>query len=117
MNAIVVQPDNKIVTAGVSGNDFSIMRFNVNGSLDTTTFATGLGTPGKRTIDFAAGADTAYALALQPDGRIVVAGSATVSGTLDFGIARLLANGTTDQTFSSAGVAPAFRTSTHIGNP
>ena len=54
--------------------------------------------------DFGSGsADFALALALQPDGKIVVAGMSTASGSYDFALARYLPNGTLDTTFSGDG--------------
>ena len=77
--AVVVQPDGKIVVAGsidgrsspipaAFGSDFEVTRFNPDGSLDTTFSG-----DGKVSINFG-GADFAQAVALQADGKIVVAG-------------------------------------------
>jgi uncharacterized delta-60 repeat protein len=51
----------------------------------------------------AAGRDTGSAIALQPDGRIVVAGT-TAGPNLNFAVARLLADGTLDSEFTDTGV-------------
>ena len=45
----------------------------------------------------------ASALALQPDGKIVVAGCSNASGSSDFALARYLPNGTLDTSFSGDG--------------
>ena len=68
-----MQPDGKIVAAGhaIIGStaDFALVRYNLDGSLDTT-----FDTDGKVTTAFGSGNDTAFAVALQPDGKIVAAG-------------------------------------------
>jgi uncharacterized delta-60 repeat protein len=79
-NAVLVQPDGKILVAGngwTTGPDenFTLVRYNVNGSLDER-----FGSGGIVTTDFSGGADRAQGLALLPDGRIVVAGVGQVSG-------------------------------------
>src|SRR5262245_59507545 len=76
--AFAIQSNGKIVAAGstrdwecVDQNDFLIARFNSDVSLDTT-----FGVGGKVTTDFSGWRDAAYALAIQSDGKIVVAGLA-----------------------------------------
>ena len=100
-NAMVVQPDGKIVVVGstTSNNDFAILRLNPNGSPDTTFDADGEITPTFGAVDIA------QAVALQPDGKIVVAGytSATGVGANDFAVTRLNTNGTQDVTFDVDG--------------
>src|SRR5262249_1531235 len=101
-SALVVQNDGKIVVAGgatriVSGNfefDFALVRYNQNGSLDQT-----FGSGGKGTPDFGSG-ESAKAVVLQNDGKIVVGGN---TGNSDFALARYLSNGSLDQTFGSGG--------------
>jgi uncharacterized delta-60 repeat protein len=100
----VVQPDGKIVAAGntsVDGNpDFGLARYKSNGSLDPS-----FGTGGKVRTDFASSSDDrAFALALQPDGKIVVGGSSTAGGgSADLALARYNANGSLDASFGSGG--------------
>ena len=66
----LVQPDGKIVLAGTDLNrDFALWRLNADGSLDSSFDG-----DGSVLIDFG-GEAGAHAAALQPDGRIVVAGS------------------------------------------
>lgn len=91
-NAVVVQSDNKIVAAGIStpgaaGSDFTLLRFNDDGSLDPT-----FGSGGKLTTDFFGGDDAARAALIQPDGKIVVAGFASQGpgGSRRVAIARYL---------------------------
>jgi uncharacterized delta-60 repeat protein len=101
---LAIQPDGKIVVAGNSyggfgGPDFALARYLPNGTLDPS-----FGSDGTVHTDF--GSDTldeAYALALQPDGKIVVAGYSGLSDRSVFALARYLSNGTLDATFSGDG--------------
>src|ERR1700687_4729567 len=70
------------------------------GDLDLT-----FGTSGKVTTDFSGGDNQAAALALQPDGKIVVAGSAfnVVTGNNDFALARYNPDGSLDSSFGNGG--------------
>jgi uncharacterized delta-60 repeat protein len=100
--AIALQLDGKIVVVGYSGSggdsDFVLVRYQSNGVLDTT-----FGGGGKVTTDFG-GQDVAQAVALQPDGKIVVAGWADGSNfSPDFALARYRPNGVLDTTFSGDG--------------
>jgi len=101
-NAVVLQPDGKIVVAGEAktsrNQDFALARYNANGSLDPT-----FGTGGKVTTDFAGNDDAAFALVLQPDGKLVAAGEAKTSRNQDFALARYNANGSLDPTFGTGG--------------
>jgi uncharacterized delta-60 repeat protein len=100
-NAVVVQPDGKIVLAGVanegaaSADNFAAARFLANGTLDT-----GFAGDGTATVDFAGAADIVNVVTLQSDGKIVLAGSATQSGAggNNFALVRLLGEsaGTTE---------------------
>jgi uncharacterized delta-60 repeat protein len=86
--ALAVQSDNKIVLAGYSFNnvneDFALVRFNANGSLDTTFDVDGI-----LTLIFGTGDERAHGVALQSDGRIVVAGFAWNGTDYDFAVARI----------------------------
>jgi uncharacterized delta-60 repeat protein len=97
-NHVAIQADGKIVAVGFSGSNFAIARYNSNGSLDKT-FGGG---DGKVVTDFGGigGNGEAYSVAIQSNGKIVVAGLTTASGGgLDFAIARYNTNGTLDNTF------------------
>src|ERR1041384_6460547 len=80
-NAVVVQPNGQIIAAGSSFSnsktveDFIVARYNANGSLDKR-----FGKNGKITTDFFRNVDSISAIAIQPDGRIVVAGFAQLPG-------------------------------------
>ena len=91
--AVAIQSDGKIVVAGSSYNgtndDFALARYNTNGSLDTS-LDTSFGTDGKVTTAIGAGSDVAYAVAIQSDGKIVVAGSSYNGTNNDFALARYL---------------------------
>jgi uncharacterized delta-60 repeat protein len=109
-NAVVVQPDGRLVAAGGLGDvpsSFALARYNPNGSLDTTfgedgRVVTGFPpTPGGFTFSAARG------LVLQPDGRLVVAGNTTNAGNCRFALARYNPDGSLDATFDGDGIATA----------
>ncbi len=94
-----IQSDGKIVVGGVSGNDFLVARFNSDGTLDGS-----FGTAGRVTTDFAGNSDTGQAIAIQADGKILLAGRAFQSGTFtDFAVARYNSNGSLDTSFNGTG--------------
>lgn len=109
-NAVLIQPDGKIIVAGAAGletiegdSHFGFIRLNANGTLDTT-----FGTNGK--TSFAVGSNnivplnTVKAIKLQSDGKIVAVGSAyNTSSDFDFGVVRLNADGSLDSDFSNDG--------------
>ena len=103
-NAVVLQPDGKLVAAGDS---FALARYNADGSLDTS-----FGTGGKVTTPFGYGYGDAFALVLQPDGKLVAAGEsfATETGSnYEFALARFNADGSLDTSFGTGGkVTTAF---------
>ncbi len=105
LQRVVIQPDGAIVVAGTTGTayrDIFVARYQPNGALDPG-FAGGgmvvidLGSPGSPTDDQAGG------LALQSDGRIVVAGQRGRGGG-DFAVIRLTPSGTLDATFGTGGI-------------
>jgi uncharacterized delta-60 repeat protein len=85
--SVAIQPDGKIVVAGYSVSAgttlFVVARYNADGTLDTSFGGVGLTEP------VVTGTDFASSVALQPDGKIVVAGTTTVNGTGEFALARL----------------------------
>src|SRR5262249_54933170 len=96
-NAVAIQPNGRIVIAGTNGTDFALARLNrADGSLDTTFNKTGT-----KLIDFGGDADVANAVAVQADGKIVVAGTTGV----DFALARVNEDGSIDTDFDGNGLA------------
>ena len=92
--AVAIQKDGKIVVAGHSNNYLSIARYNTDGSLDNTFNGDGLVKSNFSYTSFFFNYTTA--IALQSDGKIVVAGG--------FSIVRFNADGTVDKTFSGNGI-------------
>ena len=71
-NAVAIQSNDRIVVVGSSNGNFAVARYNRNGTLDTTFSADGI-----VVTDFGgSGSDSANAVAIQSDGKIVVAGQA-----------------------------------------
>jgi len=98
-NAVAFQADGKIVAAGysligtdpnTSNNDFAVVRYNADGSLDTT-----FGSGGIVTTPIGIGNDTAFSAAIQSDGKIVVVGTTSDpnTSTSAFAIVRYNTNG------------------------
>ena len=107
--SVTVQADGKILVAGYGqgsgGYDFAMVRFNANGSLDT-----GFGTGGKVLTPVGAGTtgDIGRSVAVQADGKIVVAGNTEVRGVgvaggNDFAVVRYNADGSLDTGFGAGG--------------
>ncbi len=107
--AMVIQPDGKIVVAGTVeqtiDKDIAVARFNSNGSLDTSFSG-----DGRQTYDGSWGWDEGWGVALQEDGKIVVAGSATVDTIIDLWVLRYTTAGVLDTSFGGFGYA-----GTHFG--
>ena len=87
LTSAVIQPDGKLLTTGYARNplndDFILLRYNVDGTLDNSFNSTGL-----VTTAFFSSEDQAHNIQLQPDGKAVVAG-ATFNGTSsDIALAR-----------------------------
>ena len=82
---VTKQPDGKIVVAGdysYNGmNDFAVLRYNTDGSPDNS-----FGLSGKTTTNFGSNSESALAVAMQADGKIVLAGYSNN----DFALARYL---------------------------
>ena len=101
--AMALQSDGKIILAGSSFNrntsdsDFAVARYNSDGSLDTT-----FDTDGKVTTNFGI-YDLGNAIALQSDGKIVIAGPSNNGIDGDFVLARYNSNGSLDTTFDTDG--------------
>ncbi len=109
--ALAIQPDGKIVAAGefnfdsTNGSDFAdftLARFNANGSLDLPFASSGTG---QLALDIGSATNSVRNLVLQPDGAIVVSGKpiGTFAGSDHTDIARFNANGRLDTSFGSGG--------------
>lgn len=86
--ALTIQPGGRLVAGGFSqtggDSDFALARFNPDGSLDAS-----FGPLGRRLTPFSAGSiDSAAALAIAPDGKLVAAGGSNAGGDFDFALAR-----------------------------
>ncbi|HEU4390936.1 MAG TPA: hypothetical protein VFV34_24235 [Blastocatellia bacterium] len=108
--AIALQKDGKILVAGLTYDacggtegDFALARYNSDGSLDST-----FGTNGKVTTDFFVGPDGGYDIAMEPNGKIVVAGTVLqYFAGYKFAVARYDIDGNLDATFGEGGKAAA----------
>ena len=108
-----LQPDGKIVLAGVAGlalqsdgsKNFAVARLNHDGSLDNT-----FGNGGLVLTDFNNEEDAAFAIVIQPDGKIIVGGYRRTleSNSFAFALARYNPDGSLDTNFSGGKVATDF---------
>ncbi len=110
--SVAIQSDGKIVAAGscwtgpAHGDDFAVARYNADGSLDTSFDGDGKLTTHVVVLD-----DEAYSVAVQSDGKIVVAGYTwngptldfPLVGTFDFAVVRYNPNGSLDTSFNGNG--------------
>ena len=100
--SVAIQSNGKILLAGYSDSgssnlDFALARYNSDGSLDT-----GFDSDGIVTTDFGSDWDQGYEVAIQDDGKILLAGS-TGSPWRDFALARYNSDGSLDTGFDSDG--------------
>ena len=106
---IILQGDSKILVAGYTastlsstGFDFSLVRYNSNGSLDTSFSG-----DGKLTTSIASGSsgnDYAHSVLAQTDNKILVAGESYNGSNFDLAITRYNTDGTIDTSFGIAGI-------------
>lgn len=108
--SVAVQEDGRIIAAGFtwngSDNDFALVRYNTDGSADTT-----FGSNGRQTTSFG-GNDYAYRAAIQDDGKIIVAGFAVIDNKNVLALARFNIDGSADTSFSGDG-----KETTDYGSP
>lgn len=102
--SMALQSDGKIVAAGASFNgtnyDFAVLRYNADGSLDTSFNGTG-----RVVTAIGANDDKAYGVALQSDGKIVVAGFSVNSAVrAKIAVVRYNPDGSLDTTFNETGI-------------
>ena len=111
--AVLLQPDGKIVLTGYCNDpftrDFCALRYNANGTLDTTFNASG-STPGIVVTVFGNGVNRAYSALLQPDGKIVLAGTCFQNQN-NFCAVRYRGDGKLDTTFNPLGTPGSVITS------
>ena len=100
VNAIAIQSDGKILLAGSASSDFSLVRYNSDGSLDTT-----FSEDGKVVTDILGGYDNIQDFAIHADGKIITVGQA-YSGVISTPIAlvRYNGDGSLDATFGDSGI-------------
>ncbi|MBE9211527.1 DUF4347 domain-containing protein [Plectonema cf. radiosum LEGE 06105] len=108
IDTIIIQPDGKILAVGSAGlSDFALVSYNVDGSLNTS-----FGNGGKVLTDFGNKWDFGNFAAIQPDGKIVVAGfTGDIDVEASFALARYNADGSLDSSFGNNG-----KVVTAIGN-
>lgn len=106
---VAVQPDNKIVVAGLLNSFFAVARYNSDGSLDKTFNGTGAAI-----IDSFEKVPpiNPRSISLQHDGKIVVIGSTVVEGASDYVVIRYNVDGALDCTFNPQGALPGVLLST-----
>jgi uncharacterized delta-60 repeat protein len=102
LSAVAVQADGKLVAVGRDGAHWAAARLNTNGTLDSS-----FGTAGVVRFDAAgvraAGARAAQAVAIAPDGQILIAGVTLTGGVDQLLVVRLTATGALDATFNTTG--------------
>lgn len=102
---VAIQPDGKIVVVGhnneIANLDLKVVRYNVNGTLDTTFDSDGI-----VTLAIGTATDIGYAVAIQADGKILVSGRSDTPPTFQtsYAVVRFNPNGSTDTSFGNAGI-------------
>lgn len=101
--SVAIQADGKILVAGYSyngsNNDFAVVRYNVDGSLDSTFSG-----DGKLTRAIGSGYDMASAVTILADGKILVTGSAQNGNAYDTAFLRYNPDGSPDTSFDGDGI-------------
>ncbi len=99
---VLEQPDNKIlVVNGITHGgkrDFGMLRYTEHGILDST-----FGTNGKVVTAFSSGSNTAHAIGIQEDDKILLAGFLGTTPNHDFALARYMPSGALDPSFGNLG--------------
>lgn len=104
-SAATLQKDGKLVAVGyatVPPTQFAVARFNRDGSLDAT-----FSDDGKVITSMTVSNSYAEGVVVQPDGKIVLAGCATIGSAADFALVRLNSDGSLDATFNGGYVTTA----------
>lgn len=103
-NGVAIQTDGKIVVAGRSDSLFALVRYNTDGTPDTGFGAGGIVTADFSSLGSSYKASSGNAVAIQPDGKIVVVGSVQNGSQYeDFGVMRFNTDGTLDTSFGTGG--------------
>ncbi len=108
-SSLIVQADGKILVSGSFNDDFALLRFNADGTLDSSFSGFGIVTTDFSTTN-TGGTDGATSMTLQSDGKILVAGySASLQMMYgrfmyeDFAVVRYNPDGTLDTSFDGDG--------------
>ncbi len=105
--AITRQPDGKLIMAGTcfSGDlaQFCVVRRNVDGSADSSFGSNAFNIPGAMLFAVSSGIDEPSAIALQPDGKIIIAGTCIAFNIRSFCFLRMTPNGFADPSFGASG--------------
>jgi uncharacterized delta-60 repeat protein len=97
-NDVAIQADGKVVVAGGAAGRFAVARYEMDGSLDDSFSGNG-----KVKTNFVGGADRALGVAVQTNGRIVVAGIHGIGANATFALVRYTPDGNLDPSFSGNG--------------
>ncbi|HDS07597.1 MAG TPA: T9SS type A sorting domain-containing protein [Bacteroides sp.] len=106
-NCIAIQPDGKILAGGCTGvdtaskwmYDFAVVRYHPDGTIDTE-----FGENGSVSTHIGNQYSIGYSMAIQPDGKIILAGETRDSIFSDVAIARYHPDGSPDHSFGTAGI-------------
>jgi uncharacterized delta-60 repeat protein len=98
LHAAALLGDGSVLASGELNGQMLLARITTGGSVTSSTMTAGLGN------------DTGQAMAVQPDGKVIVGGGATVGSRLAVALVRFTADGATDTTFGTGG-----QTTTLIG--
>lgn len=110
-HAVVIQPNDKIVVVGRTDTggfnyELALVRYTITGSLDTTFNDTGIVT---------GSISSGNSVAIQPNGKIVVAGSNGDIGNFDFAVVRYNVDGNLDTTFNGTGIVTTSINNVAVG--
>lgn len=104
-NDLIVLPDDKIISIGTSGSDIALVKYDVNGILEST-----YGNNGIKLLTISGGPNPAKAI-LQSDGSIIIYGNFTNIFPTELFILRIDSNGNLDNSFGTNGIV-----TTNFGN-
>lgn len=116
VTCLAVQPDGKILAAGTrtgNGTEVIVARYLSDGSLDTDFTTDGILETG---IEYTQETYSEKLMAMQPDGKILVAGRIKIGTTFTLAVARFLPNGAADSSFGDNGIAAKTISVNNPGN-